>query len=101
MWDMPFLLQRRKNREKMQCLLALLLTHGLCQGHSLAKTNPTVKTAVSGVGSCSLARRTAGHRHRPGLMTAYRKGEFVFEKKNAIFHKREDQKVPSVLPLPS
>ena len=30
-------------------------------------------------------------------MTAYRKGEFIFEKKNAIFHKREDQKVPSVL----
>lgn len=47
MWDMPFLLQRRKNREKMHVSLALLLTHGLCQGHLLAKTNPTVKTAKS------------------------------------------------------
>lgn len=54
----------------------------------LTKTNPTAKTAISGVGS-------------GGLMTAYRKGEFVFKKKNAIFHKREDPKDPSVLPLPS
>ena len=84
MWDMPFSLQWGKNRENMQCLLALLLTHGLCQGHSLTKTNPTVKTAISGVGSCSLAGSTAGHRHGRGLMTAYRRGEFVFEKKNAI-----------------
>ena len=101
MWDMPFSLQWGKNRENMQCLLALLLTHGLCQGHSLTKTNLTVKTAVSGVGSYSLAGSTAGHRHGRGLMAAYRKGEFVFEKKNAIFHKREGQRDPSVLPLPS
>ena len=67
----------------------------------LTKTNPTVKTAISGVGSGSLAGGTAGHRHGRGLMTAYRKGEFVFKKKNAIFHKREDPKDPSVLPVPS
>lgn len=68
---------------------------------SLTKTNPTAKTAISGVGSGSLAGGTPGHRHGQGLMTAYRKGEFVFKKKNAIFHKREDPKDPSVLPLPS
>lgn len=91
----------KKTEKKMQCLLALLLTHGLCQGHSLTKTNPTVKTAVMGGLMFSRKKNCRPQAQAGADVTAYRKGEFVFEKKNAIFHKREDQKVPSVLPLPS